>query len=318
LVELDAILREASQSLADGTNELNRHKHVKRNYLVLTITLDRVEVGLTGIERRATVMKDDCKYLAKRHVFRFVFCAVAFGISMSLIPSGTNATECAETARTFEDRIAESLCTCDPLTSCTECLEPIEINACRRGCPRRGYAINVEDNVLEPPAPQYNPRLNLHITFNAFLKDLRDAATACRSEIIQTSSFGEITLGDLLWEEGEMVLRHPQVRYYNAALAPLSLAQVKTPGKNTIDPTKFYSVTWVNEGERAHAMTQADMGSWFLTTATSFAWYDRPANVPYYLYLARAAFRPFAIRSNLGGVRNNKGRYNTTPTYIAL
>jgi hypothetical protein len=167
----------------------------------------------------------------------------------------------------------------------------------------------VEDNVLEPPAPQYNPRLNLHITFNAFLKDLRDAATACPSEIIQTSSFGEITLGDLLWEEGEMVLRHPQVRYYNAALAPLSLAQVKTPGKNTIDPTKFYSVTWVNEGERAHAMTQGDMGSWFLTTATNFAWYDRPANVPYYLYLARAAFRPFAIRSNLGGVRNNKGRY---------
>ncbi len=198
------------------------------------------------------------------------------------------------------------------------CLEVITQGACAQGgCPRRGYNNNVADTVA------YNPRLDLHGTKAAYLKDLRDAACAYPSATIPTANAtfgGAVTLENLLWHQGEMTMRDESARFYNppppctplpnctpiTVLTPLTLADVKYPTSNNIDPSRFQYLTWVNEGGRAHAMTQADMGSWFLSVAHSWAYNDRPDKIDYYMLLARAAFRPYGVRSADGGVRNNK------------
>lgn len=193
------------------------------------------------------------------------------------------------------------------MSKCTNCLEPIIVNACASDCPRYGYNSNIAEVIKQDS--RWNPRINIHGSLS-YLRKLRNAATACPNQLITVPLHSEkslhITLGDLLWHQTEMLLRSGQTRFYSKKRQALSLKQVIKKGKNTIDPTTFHYVTWVTEGGKAHAMTQADIGRWFLTVASSWAETGYPKNIPYYLYLARAAFRSFEIPDTEGGVRNNK------------
>jgi hypothetical protein len=130
-----------------------------------------------------------------------------------------------------------------------------------------------------------------------FLRKLRNAANAY-PDVVSKHSL-DMTLGDLVWSELQMMLTHPSVRFYDSDRNPLAPAAVRTG--NVVDPARFDSVTWVNAGGTAHAMVQADLGLWLLTLARGI-----PQQADWYLRLSERVFRSFGIPDAEGGVRNNR------------
>ncbi|KKL09075.1 hypothetical protein LCGC14_2569500, partial [marine sediment metagenome] len=199
----------------------------------------------------------------------------------------------------FDDYVEANLCFVKGGEA--PCLEVLQFKACRSGCYRKGYN-------MRAATPG---RLEIHLTLNKYLKHLRNAVVASPTTV-SDFSLG-MSLEDLLWNQLQMffVATFPgtnkqQARFYAADLSELKIDDVKS--HNVVDLTKFYAVTWVNEGGRAHAMTQADLGLWLITLAQAWADVDQPSRVDYYLRLSERVFRPYGIRAVDGGVRNNKQR----------
>lgn len=171
-----------------------------------------------------------------------------------------------------------------------KCLAAITVNACATRCLRRGYAWRVDPS----------GEIDLHFTHN-YLKLLRNAAFD-QPTYQSDATFG-LSLSDLLYQQVQMLLRLPAVRYQDASLATLPVSAV-TSGLHTIDPTRFHMVTWRRNGN-AHAMGQADLGAWLISVARGYAQLEDQGNAGYYLSLSERVFRSFAVRQAQGGVRNN-------------
>jgi len=196
----------------------------------------------------------------------------------------------------FDAYVAANLCS---ERKTTECLEVLEIKACQSGCYRRGYNWR---NVTPG-------RLELHLTLNDYLRHLRNAAVAAPTQ--STGYTLDMSFEDLLWHQVQMFFvapfpgtNVPQARFYDEDFNELSLAAVKT--RNIVRASNFHAVTWVNEGDRPSAMTQADMGLWFITLAMNWVHVGLPDRADEYLRYSERVFRPYGVRANDGGVRNNK------------
>lgn len=172
-----------------------------------------------------------------------------------------------------------------------DCLAAITARACASGCPRRGYAWRVDPS----------GEIDLHLSLG-YLRLLRNAALD-QPTYQSDATFG-LPLSDLLYEQVQMLLWLPSVRYQDASLAPLPTSAV-TSGLHTIDPTRFHMVTWRRNG-MAHAMGQADLGRWLMSVASWYAQLDDQANAGYYLSLGERVYRAFAVRQAEGGVRNDR------------
>ena len=216
---------------------------------------------------------------------------LAYGGALGLVvvSLSTPTLAVALTPQGLDDYIDAYKCTD---TQTVSCLKTIEINACASGCTRSGY------NYLD----LHSQRLSLHGTLQ-YLKNLRNTALAYPTTSLARNGFGH-TLEDMLWDQVEMFLLHPSVRYWDAHQAPLPLSAVMTG--NVVDSTKFFSVTWVDEWGMAHAMDQVDLGSWLQTVAEGWAKAGRGSKIYHYLRLSERVLRPLGIRTAEGGVRNNK------------
>lgn len=219
-------------------------------------------------------------------------------------PSSTlGSVEQATTVAELEAYVLEHRCTS---ASDDDCLEPLVAFACSSAsagyCPRRGYNWR----------GQTPGRIDPHMTLT-YLRKLRNLAASLPDAVPQASVSWGLTAEQMLWHQVQMMLRS-QAQFYatsagtsDGTVAPLSPGDVST--SNTVDPTRFYAVAWVNTAGTAHAMAQADMALWFQSVAYSLAAAGDPAGVRYYLQLSERAFRPYGMRDADGGVRNNKRGY---------
>jgi hypothetical protein len=187
---------------------------------------------------------------------------------------------------------------CSP-TKTTHCLQQITNFACAGGCPRTGYGW-----VHDANNPVRSRRWDVHMTHGIYLKALRNAVTLYPDRQLSYTNGGGRTLDAMVYDQLEMMLRDSQARFYDQNLNPLPLASVLTG--RSVDPNKFYSVTWVSDGGYANAMGQADFGLWLISMARGWALLGKSERVPYYLALSEKAFRPFGIPQSSGGVRNDK------------
>lgn len=201
----------------------------------------------------------------------------------------------ASTPADLESYLAANVCTPERLE---ECLEPITSKACSRACPRSGYRFNVDT-----ADPLFDDRLDVHLTLK-YLRKLRNTAVAHPGATVERF-FPGIELEDVLYQQLQAMLRHPSTRYYDEDLNRLSLSDV-IGSSHTVDPTLFYMVTWVGDGEIAHAMPQADLGTWLISVAKSWAIAGYPGRADYHLALSERVFRPLGVRAAERGVRNNK------------
>jgi hypothetical protein len=187
----------------------------------------------------------------------------------------------------LEDVIAEQMC---EDAAEVDCLAPFTIKACASGCPRYGYAYRVDTQ----------GGMDLHMS-HGYLKKLRNAALSEPSYKSPTTF--DLPLSDFLWHQVQMLLRHPSA-YYAKDREERELAEVVTRSR-TVDPTKFDMVTWVRGGA-AHAMSQADMGSWLVSVAMWYAQVAQPGEAGYYLALAEKVYDALSVPQSDGGVRNEK------------
>lgn len=227
----------------------------------------------------------------------------AFAVLVLAVPAGAVTPPCTQADLDGFDQYLDSH-RCGT-AGATGCLEAVVINGCSSGCPRQGYNYRVSPTL---PSSQ---RQEIHMTLE-YLRKLRNVAVKCRSEVLPRDSQGvsnsfDLTLESLLWSQVEMYLRHPQARYYDATFTPLPVSSVLSG--NTVDPTRFSVVTWVNEGNTAHAMTQADFGLWLLTVAQEQAYWGQVSSMSHYLRLSERVFMAYSLRDEGGGVRNNRNAY---------
>jgi hypothetical protein len=219
--------------------------------------------------------------MGTRQTIRFLSTA---SLAVVLIGGGQLGCEIRPASvRQFDDFVEERLCMG---STDTGCLEQLTHYACASGCARTGYNLRW----------QQPGRLDIHLTL-PFLRKLRNAAQA-HPEYVSRHSLG-MSLEDLVWSQLQMFLTHESVRFYDTDLSLLDPGAVRT--RNSVDPTRFHSVTWVNEGGTAHAMVQADLGLWLLTMARGV-----PEQGDWYLRLSERVFRSYAIPDEQGGVRNNR------------
>ena len=202
--------------------------------------------------------------------------------------------------------------TCSP-SNPKNCLQPMTQNACASGCERRGFnycfvdSRDTTSNCTDPTSPHYKTRLAIH-ELNEFLKALSKVATANPAAKFSKGWPLVSSMEEMLYHQIQMMLRHPDVLYYDDTLALMAPGTYET-SNHTIDPTKFRMVTWVNESGIAHAMTQADLGLTFLKVAIDWALNGRGDRIEYYLRMSRRAYESYSVRVDDGGVRNNKRSY---------
>lgn len=194
-------------------------------------------------------------------------------------------------AEELEDYIAVKKCT---TAQQVECLAATTARACASGCLRRGYGWRVNTA----------GEIDLHLT-HEFLRHLRNAALS--EPAYQSSATFGLPLSSLLYEQVQMLLRQPTVQYNDSALNVLPLSAV-TGSSHTIDPSRFYMVTWRRNGI-AHAMGQTDLGSWLVSVASWYAQLEDQTKASYYLRLSEKVYRPLTIRQAEGGARNDLKGY---------
>ena len=232
---------------------------------------------------------------------------------LALVAPASAHMEDFSQVKTMDDfRSALSRSTCSTSTGNLEnCLQRMTQNACASGCERVGYnycfvdSRDEKSNCTDPKSPDYKTRLDIH-GLNEYLKALRKLATA--NPAARAPKPFRLTMEEMLYHQFQMMLRHPDVLYYDDTLALMAPGTYET-SNHTIDPTKFRMVAWVNEGGIAHAMTQADLGLSFLKVAVDWARQGRGDQIEYYLRMSRRAYESYSVRVDDGGVRNNKRSY---------
>jgi hypothetical protein len=228
-------------------------------------------------------------------------------LAAATLAASTAHAECTnDDVQPFDDWLEGQRCS---TAKTSNCLSPVTIHVCSSSaasyCPRYGYN-------YQPAWVGGMGRQAIHMTLN-FMRELRKIAVRCpertlfyrwsAAEGIHRNSFG-VTLGDLLWHQTEIYLRDARTRFYDAARNSLPLSSVLTG--NNVDPTKFDMVAFVNEGETAHAMTQADLGQWLLGVGAGLAENGHTSSIHHYLRLSERVFRAYGIPDSQGGVRNNR------------
>lgn len=209
-------------------------------------------------------------------------------------------TPTTPSAKALEEEILAQRCTA---TKTTSCLKVLTNYACRNnGCPRQGY------NWVRSSTDSVESKLlDIHMSMK-YLRRLRDAAMESPTSVLCHSASLGFTLEDLLYHQVEAFLNDPSARYYNASLAPMQLSAVRSG--NSVDPSLFYMVTFVNNPSlnsfSAEAMTQGDFGSWLLSVAKAWAAKKNGTKVNYFLRLSERVFRAFGVRHAEGGVRSDK------------
>lgn len=209
-------------------------------------------------------------------------------VSVILLTGGAHAQSSTES---FETYLAAKKCLTQQQAGC---LAAITVRACASGCLRRGYAWRADSS----------GEIDIHFTHD-YLKLLRNAALS-EPTYRSSATFG-LPLSSLLYENVQMLLRQPSVRFQNSSLASLSLSAV-TGSAHTIDPSLFYVVTW-RRGGMAAAMSQTDMAAWLISVASWYAQLGDQTKAGYYLSLSEKVYRALSVRQAQGGVRNNLTGY---------